>query len=111
MRFDPGLQPERTALAWNRTALSIVVGGLVALRVLPALVGAVGLVLAVFVVVAGAGLGLLAHVRSRRTTGRLVAGAGALPDGRLPAVVATVATGIAVIAVGVVAAAVIAGRP
>ena len=31
-----GLQPERTELAWRRTALGIGVGSLIALRVLPA---------------------------------------------------------------------------
>ncbi|ALJ21311.1 DUF202 domain-containing protein [Microbacterium sp. No. 7] len=51
---DPGLQPERTELAWRRTALAIGIGSLLALRILPealggaawALCGVVGLLVA-----------------------------------------------------------------
>lgn len=32
-RHDPGLQPQRTALAWRRTALTAAVAGLLCLRV------------------------------------------------------------------------------
>jgi hypothetical protein len=37
--WDPGLQPERTALAWRRTGLALTVGSLIGLRVLPPLLG------------------------------------------------------------------------
>lgn len=73
--FDPGLQPERTELAWRRTSLAMAVGSLVAMRLLPtffddalwSLVGVAGLV-------AAAVLWIAARQRSRETLARLATG-------------------------------------
>lgn len=43
--FDPGLQLERTSLSWRRTALSVAVGSLVSLRLLPDWLGGAGWVI------------------------------------------------------------------
>lgn len=81
--FDRGLQPERTELAWRRTSLALAVAGLASMRVFPPVlgswsiaVGVAGLALAV------TGWASASH-RSRRVRRALLAGDGALPDGRL----------------------------
>ncbi|MBF4624921.1 DUF202 domain-containing protein [Clavibacter sp. VKM Ac-2872] len=102
---DPGLQPERTALAWRRTALALVVGSLLGLRVLPTLLGAAGLVVAAAGVIAALAVLATAHRRYRRvhrilTSGSASPGAAALPGGALPALVAalTACAGLAALA-------------
>ncbi|MFI5706407.1 DUF202 domain-containing protein [Kribbella sp. NPDC051620] len=65
---DPGLQPERTALAWRRTALSLTAVTAVGLRLVSAGGGVTGLVLTAICATAGA-TGLLASLgRYRRLT-------------------------------------------
>jgi uncharacterized membrane protein YidH (DUF202 family) len=70
--WDPGAQPERTALAWSRTTLALIVAGLLCVRVAPS---ATGVALAALVVCAGAGLHLRrARLQHRRRGRRLRAG-------------------------------------
>lgn len=38
--WDPGAQPERTALAWSRTTLSLIAAGLLCVRLAPSASGA-----------------------------------------------------------------------
>jgi uncharacterized membrane protein YidH (DUF202 family) len=102
--FDPGMQPERTALAWRRTALAMAAGSLVALRVFPASLGLwavapAAIAFAISAVVFGA-----AHVRYRRNHRALVVDRDAdsrvaLAGGALIALVAA-----ATLAFGVIAA-------
>ncbi|GAB3602964.1 DUF202 domain-containing protein [Microbacterium aureliae] len=106
--FDPGLQPERTELAWRRTALAVAVGSLVALRLLPAVLqdawwiapGIAGLL-------AAGGLWIASDRRYARVhEATSAAGAHApLPDGRLPLALAALATAAATTGLVVILAA------
>ena len=71
--WDPGLQPERTALAWRRTGLALTVGSLIGLRVLPPLLGPAAYVLAGLGVVASIAVLAAAHRRYRRVHRLLLA--------------------------------------
>ena len=65
--FDAGLQPERTALAWRRTALAVAVASLVALRILPEVLGSWALIPAAL----GAGVSFVAIVITQRRYRRI----------------------------------------
>lgn len=66
--FDPGLQPERTELAWRRTCLALAVGSLVAMRILPEAFGSGWWALGgVAGIIASAGLWVAARRRYRHS--------------------------------------------
>ncbi len=66
---DPGLQPERTAIAWTRTCLALMVVGLIGTRlhsgVAPVVVSLIGFLMA-------AGLMFASARRARRTEQQLL---------------------------------------
>jgi hypothetical protein len=80
-RAHPGLQPERTALAWRRTALSVTVGSLVGLRVLPPQLGALGYAVSALGLLWGLDLVLTARRRYRDGARMLRAGGDGTPQG------------------------------
>lgn len=97
--WDRGAQPERTALAWSRTTLSLIAAGLVCVRVAPSAPGAW---LAAAVVCGGAALLLRLNMATfRRRRRRLPAGGGAAHPGP---VVAAAALTLLLSAVGVLIA-------
>lgn len=67
--WDPGLQVERTTLAWVRTAMSFIAGSLVLLRLIAHHSAVAGVVCAVLLLPQSAVLAFLAwrrHVRAER---------------------------------------------
>jgi uncharacterized membrane protein YidH (DUF202 family) len=64
--FDPGMQPERTALAWRRTALAMGVGSIVSLRVFPLALGPWALLPTAIAVVIAVVVFVFAQARYRR---------------------------------------------
>ena len=93
------LANERTFLAWNRTALALVVAGLGIVQLLPPFPGVPWgrHVLGVPLIVLGAGVAVTAYLEWRRTQAALRHGA-PLPRSVLPQVLATTITGVAVVA-------------
>ncbi|WP_150309199.1 DUF202 domain-containing protein [Planctomonas psychrotolerans] len=72
--FDPGLQPERTLLAWRRTALAVAVGSVFGARLAFPVLGSVGVLIGLLGAVAALVAYTTASVRYRRSHQALVAG-------------------------------------
>jgi Predicted membrane protein len=72
--FDPGLQPERTALAWRRTGLALLAGSLVGTRILPEALGPLAAIPALTGVTASAALLYAIQSRYRRHRDHLSTG-------------------------------------
>lgn len=93
-QWDPGLQPERSRLAWKRTALGITAGLTVAARVLSSSHLWFGIALPLTALAAGAVLFAASGSRSARIDRWLRTGAGErdpAPGGRLPLALAVFA--------------------
>ncbi|GGM33080.1 hypothetical protein GCM10012275_00650 [Longimycelium tulufanense] len=100
-RWDPGLQPERTALAWLRTSLTFLVLALVAVQLTAVRHVALAAVLTATALPLTATVGVLAWRRYRRGTARL-RGNLPLPDGRLPAASTALAVTVGLLGVAYV---------
>ncbi|MCP2258745.1 protein of unknown function (DUF202) [Streptoalloteichus tenebrarius] len=99
--WDPGLQPERTALAWVRTCLAFLVVVLVAVRFTANHNVVVAVVSAVVTLPLAPVLGVLVWGRYRRGRRRLHAER-PLPDARLPAAATALAVLVGLVGVGYV---------
>ncbi|SDT64029.1 DUF202 domain-containing protein [Jiangella sp. DSM 45060] len=94
--YDHGAQNERTALAWTRTALALLVGVVLATRLAAEPLGPAAVVFGLVVAPVAVAVLLLARRRYRRSHEALHADR-ALPDGKLPALVALVTLLLAVL--------------
>lgn len=81
--WDAGLQPERTTLAWQRTALAATACSLVAARLIAESHLILGIVVAVLAIGCGAGIALAARQRHQRAV-RAVHSNIPVPDARGP---------------------------
>ncbi|MFC5379433.1 DUF202 domain-containing protein [Aquipuribacter nitratireducens] len=104
--FDPGLQPERTRLAWRRTTLTLLVGAVASTRLLAPLLGAWALAVGTAGVVACLALWSGANRRARAVdralaTGEHLPGAGPALLAVAIATASAAVLGVVVVAGGV----------
>ena len=92
--LDDGLGPERTALAWRRTGLAFAAASLVAVRILPEILGAWSVIPAGLGVLASVLIIALAHRRHRAVHRALInhEQRSPLPSGTLPLITAVITT-------------------
>jgi uncharacterized membrane protein YidH (DUF202 family) len=95
--FDPGMQPERTALAWRRTALTVAVGAVVSFRLLPPVLGLWSIGVGVAGLLFSVATWILAARRAHKVQSALLGSGGPLPGGGLPLLLTLIATGSAVL--------------
>ena len=80
-QFDPGLQPERTELAWRRTTIALTVGAAVSLHVLAPAFGSWSVVVGVVGFVLAGTVWVLAARRARAVRRNLLTGGHPPPAG------------------------------
>lgn len=103
--FDPGLQTERTELAWRRTALALGLGSLLALRLLPATFkDPLWIIAGVGGLIASASIWAIAHHRYRVVSAILIqhGDRSPLPGAQLLAALSTVVSVVGIIALALV---------
>ena len=93
---DRGRQPERTDLAWQRTALAVAVGSLVSLRLLPPVLGTWAFLIGAIGLLAAAGSWYLARRRAQQIAALLTVTAPSPGAGPLLLIALTTAAGAAV---------------
>lgn len=97
--YDPGLQPERTVLAWRRTVLALAVGAAVGARLLDPHIGPVAYVAALVVIVVALWAYVSVDRAYRRTARRLSRGEiAAVSPGPAVALVAVAVVALAMLA-------------
>jgi putative membrane protein len=103
-RFGPGLQPERTALAWQRTALALVAGSTLSLRALPPVFGGWSLAIGIVGLIVSAALWFAGRARARRALRALRTDRGPVPGGLLLAAFSVTTAAAAAVCLGYVLA-------
>ena len=102
-RADPGLQPERTVLAWRRTVLTTVAGAFGAARLYQHTLGPIGYIVAALIAVVGVAAYRLVRRRHDRVAVALHDGDERRPRVADPRAEACVAAAVTVLGAGCLA--------